>query len=175
MVSLDLLSSFDGMIWLQSGRKVGELFEQHQTTISRNQKKCAQVFGIKLQKVRNNWQPQGDSLLLQLERMVHQVARLQGNSYPRLDANQWIGSTLLDPPPQGWLVSSAKNATNPHSLECLQHRIVDAYLCPLSDLPTEDQHLKNIKLNTKKIGVVILKEHAKQERILNLVNTLEQT
>jgi hypothetical protein len=78
MVSLDLLSSFDGMIWLQSGRKVGELFEQHQTTISRNQKKCAQVFGIKLQKVRNNWQPQGDSLLLQLERMVHQVARLQG-------------------------------------------------------------------------------------------------
>ena len=174
MVSLDLLSSFDGMIWLQSGKKVGELFEQHQTTISRNQKKCAQIFGIKLQKISSNWQPQGDSLLLQLERKVHQTARLQGKSSLRLDANRWINSALFTLPPPGWLVSSAKNVTNPHILECLQHRIVDAYLCPLSDLPTEDQHLKNIKLNTKKIGIVILKEHAKQERILNLVNTLEQ-
>ena len=95
MVSLDLLSSFDGMIWLQSGKKVGELFDQHQTTISRNQKKCAQVFGIKLQKISSNWQPQGESPLLQLERIVHQVARLQGKSSLRLDANQWLDSAFF--------------------------------------------------------------------------------
>ena len=175
MVSLDLLSSFDGMIWLQSGKKVGALFGQHQTTISRNQKKCAQAFDIKLQKISSNWQPQGDSSpLLQLERMVHQVARFQGKSSLRLDANRWLDSDLFNPPPAGWLVSSAKNVTNPHSLECLQKRIVDACLCPLTDLPTENQSLKNIELKSKKIGVIVLQEHADQERILGLINTLQQ-
>ena len=38
MVSLELLSSLDGLLWLQSGAKVGALFQQHQTTVSRNQK-----------------------------------------------------------------------------------------------------------------------------------------
>ena len=113
MVSLDLLSSFDGMIWLQSGKKVGALFEQHQTTISRNQKKCAQAFGIKLQKISSYWQPQEDSLLLQLERVVHQVARFQGKSSLRLDANRWLDSSLFNPPPPGWLIDSAKSQQSP--------------------------------------------------------------
>ena len=175
MVSLDLLSSFDGMIWLQSGKKVGALFDQHQTTISRNQKKCAQVFGIKLQKISSCWQPQEDSLLLQLERKVHQLARLQGKSNLRLDANRWLDSSLFDPPPPGWLISSANNLSNPHSLECLQQRIVDLCLFPLTDLPVETELLKRIELNSKReIGVVLLQEHANQERILALINTLEQ-
>ena len=50
MVSLDLLSSFDGMIWLQSGKKVGELFEQHQTTISRNQKNVLRFLALNSKK-----------------------------------------------------------------------------------------------------------------------------
>ena len=66
VVNVDLLSSFDGLIWLQSGSKVGALFQQHQTTVSRNQKKCAQVFGITLSKNKNKWGAHGDLLLLQL-------------------------------------------------------------------------------------------------------------
>jgi len=175
MVSLDLLSSFDGMIWLQSGKKVGALFDQHQTTISRNQKKCAQAFGIKLQKISSCWQPQEDSLLLQLERKVHQLARLQGKSSLRLDANRWLDSSLFDPPPDGWLIGSANNLSDPHSLECLQQRIVDVCLCPLNDLAIETKNLKRIELNSKKeIGVVVLQEHANQERILDLINMLDQ-
>ena len=174
MVSEDLLSSFDGMIWLQSGKKVGELFEEHQTTISRNQKKCAQILGIKLQKVSSNWQPKEESLLLQLERTVHQVARLQGRLSLRLDANQWIDSSLLKPPPSGWLVSSARNVNNSHSLECLKQRIVDVCLYPLTDLPVETQLLKIFELRSEKIGILVLEEHANQERILNLINTLTQ-
>ena len=174
MVSLDLLSSFDGMIWLQSGKKVGALFGQHQTTISRNQKKCAQAFGIKLQKISSNWQPQNDSPLLQLERVVHQVARFQGKSSLRLDANRWIDSSIFNPPPPGWLVSSAKNGTTSHSLECLQQRIVDVCLYPFADIPEESQCLKRIIINSRKMGVVILQEHANQERILALINMLEQ-
>ena len=175
MVSQDLLSSFDGMIWLQSGKKVGTLFEQHQTTISRNQKKCAQVFGIKLQKISSYWEPQEDSQLLQLERFVHQVARFQGKSSLRLDVNRWLDSSIFNPPPPGWLIDSANYLSNPHSLKCLQQRIVDVCLCPLTDLPVETELLKRIELNSKgEIGVVVLQEHANQERILDLINMLEQ-
>lgn len=175
MVSLDLLSSFDGIIWLQSGKKAGSLFKQHQTTISRNQKKCAQIFGIELRKTSSHWQLQEDSLLLQLERIVHQLARLQGKTSLRLDANRWVDSPLLNPPPPGWLVSSARNINDLHSLECLQQRIVDACLYPITDLPAQTQHLKKMELNVKEeIGVVVLQEHAEQERILDLINMLNQ-
>jgi hypothetical protein len=175
MVSLDLLSSFDRMIWLQSGKKVGEIFEQHQTTISRNQKKCAQIFGIKLQKIGNHWQPKEDSLLLQLERMVHQMARLQGKSSLRLDANRWLDHSLHNPPPSGWVVSSAKNFSDSHSLECLEQRIVDASLCPLRALPLEANHLIEIELSSKEnIGVVVLQEYANHQCILNSISMLEQ-
>ena len=51
---------------------------------------------------------------------------------------------------------------------------MDAYLCPLTDLPVESQNLEKIKPSSKKIAVVVLQEYANQERILNLVNTLEQ-
>ena len=175
MVSLDLLSSYDEMIWLQSGTKVGALFEQHQTTISRNQKKCAQAFGVKLQKKSGYWQSQEDSLLLQLERNVHQIARLQGKESLRLDANRWLDSSLCNPPPSEWLVSSAKNFSDTHSLGCLQQRVVDVCLCPLTDLTIETKNLRIVKLKSKKeIGVVVLQEHANQERILDLINMLAQ-
>lgn len=174
MVSLDLLSSFDGMIWLQTGKKVGALFDQHQTTISRNKKNVLRYSGSN-SKIYSCWQPQEDSLLLQLERKVHQLARLQGKSSLRLDANRWLDSSLFDPPPTGWLIGSANNLSDPHSLECLQQRIVDLCLCPLTDLPVETKLLKRIKLNSKReIGVVLLQGHANQERILALINRLEQ-
>jgi len=164
------------MIWLQSGKKVGEIFEQHQTTISRNKKKCAQIFGIKLQKIGNHWQPKEDSLLLQLERMVHQMARLQGKSSLRLDANRWLDHSLLNPPPSEWIVSSTKNFSDSHSLECLEQRIVDAWLCPLRDLPVEANHLIEIELSSKEdIGVVVLQEYANHQCILNLISMLKQT
>ena len=175
MVSADLLSSLDGLIWLQSGSKVGALFQQHQTTVSRNQKKCAQVFGITLSKNKNKWDAHGDLILLQLERQVHQVARLQGKSRLRIEVNGRLDSSLFDPPPTGWLIGSANNLNDPHSLECLQQRIVDVCLYPLTDLPVENELLKRIELNSKrKIGVVLLQEHANQECILALINMLEQ-
>ena len=52
---------------------------------------------------------------------------------------------------------------------------MDLCLFPLTDLPVETELLKRIELNSKReIGVVLLQEHANQERILALINTLEQ-
>ena len=78
MVSLDLLSSLDGLLWLQAGKQVGTTFQQHQTTVSRNQRKCAQTFGLTLRKQKGTWALEGSTDLLNLEREVHQAARFIG-------------------------------------------------------------------------------------------------
>ena len=175
MVSIDLLASLDGLIWLQSGSKVGELFQQHQTTVSRNQKKCAQVFGITLSKNKNKWDAHGDLMLLQLERQVHQVARLQGKSRLRLEVNGWLDNPHFNPPPSGWIAGSANKLSDPHSIQCLRQHIVDAYLCPLAELPVESQDLATIPLNMViEAGLVVLQKNAFQERILDLRDKLKQ-
>ena len=175
VVSLDLLSSLDGLLWLQSGAKVGALFKQHQTTVSRNQKKCAQVFGITLSKSKSKWKTQGDLTLLELEREVHQVARLQGKSHLRIEVNGWIDHPLFNPPPTGWIAGSANNLNDPHSLQCLKQHIIDACLCPLTDLPAESDDYVIIPLNiTIEVGFMVLKQHANHERILDLINRLKQ-
>jgi hypothetical protein len=175
VVSLELLSSLDGLLWLQSGSKVGALFQQHQTTVSRNQKKCSQVFGITLIKHKKKWDVSGDQILLQLERKVHQVARLKGKSRLRIEVNGWLDNPHFNPPPSGWVAGSANNLSDPHGIHCLRQHIVDACLCPLTDLPTDSQDLTIIPLNTKiDTGIVVLRQYANQERISEMSNTLKQ-
>ena len=172
MVSLELLASFDGLLWLQSGSKVGTLFQQHQTTESRNQKKCAQIFGITLFKYKKLWDIDGDQTLLQLERKVHQVARLQGKSRLRIEVNGWLDNPYFNPPPSGWIVGSANNLSDPHGIQCLRQHIIDACLCPLTDLPAEFQGLTILptSINTE-VGLVVLQQNVNQERISELINT----
>ena len=176
MVSLDLLSSLDGLLWLQSGSKVGALFQQHQTTVSRNQKKCAQVLGITLGKYKNKWETHGDLTLLQLERKVHQAARMQGKSRLRIEVNRWLDSSLFNPPPSGWIAGATNNLSALHGIQCLKEHIIDACLCPLTELPPKLQDLAVIPLHINaEVGFVVLQQYAHQECILNLINTLEQT
>lgn len=135
LVSLDLLTSLDGLLWLQSGKEVGERFRQHQTTVSRNQKKCAQVFGLTLSKQKGCWAISEETKLLRLERVVHQNARLLGKSPLRLEANGWLDRGLWDPTPEGWLSGSKHPLGASRCLELLEKRIVDAWLGPLHEIP----------------------------------------
>lgn len=175
MVSLELLSSLDGMLWLQSGINVGVTFQQHQTTVSRNQKKCAKILGITLSKSKKKWDTQGDLMLLQLERQVHQFARLQGKMRLRIEVNGWINDAHFNPAPTGWVAGSSSHLGDPHGIQCLKDRIIDACLCPLINPLDESQDLAIIPLNTKtEVGIAILKQHTNQEAIINLINTLKQ-
>ena len=174
MVSLELLSSLDGLLWLQSGTKVGTLFQQHQTTVSRNQKKCSRVFDITLFKQNKKWVVNGDQTLLQLERKVHQTARLQGKSRLRIEVNEWIKNSHFNPPPMGWIVGSTDNVDDPYSIQCLKKHIIDACLCPISYIPAESQEFSIIPINARiEVGLAVLKQHANQERVLELINILK--
>ena len=159
LVGLDLLNSLDGLIWLQSGRQVGDRFRQHQTTVSRNQKKCAQAFGLVLQKQAGYWHLSGDTNLLAMEREVHQTARLIGHGALRLEANGWLGSEFCDPPPEGWIVGACKPIGVERSLALLQARIIDAWLCPLADKPSHDPALAAVPLCEMPLQLLVGNNH----------------
>lgn len=141
LVSLDLLDSFDGLIWMQSGKQVGNQFQQHQTTVSRNQKKCAQTFGLALNKENGIWTIDGDKRLLILEREVHQAARFQGKAPVRIEANGWIDGLLSSPVLESYITGACKPSGVDRCLSLLDSRIVDAWLCPLPDAPNHHDDL----------------------------------
>ena len=176
MVSLDLLSTLDGLIWLQSGERVANLFKQHQTTVSRNQKKCAQAFGITFSKSQSQWKIIGDSNLLKLERAVHQQARLAGKSQLRIEVNGWFKCPLFNPAPQNWIVGCSNISSNLHHIQCLKNQIIDACLCPLSNLPSEAQQvLEVIPLKQpEKSALVMLKKNVHQDKFQSLAKIFLQ-
>ena len=159
MVSLELLSSLDGLIWLQSGKKVGELFHQHQTTVSRNLKKCSQAFGVSFLKQGGAWLVEGDRQLLKLEREVHQCARFQGKAPLRLEANGWNSSVLSSPPPAGWVTGTSQVFGVEHALQLVLDHIVDAWLCPLPDAPTSHTELSVIPLCEVPMQLLVAPDH----------------
>lgn len=161
MVSLELLSSLDGLIWLQSGTKVGELFHQHQTTVSRNLKKCSEVFGLSIYKQNSFWLIEGDCALLNLERAVHQSARLQGKSPLRLEVNGWSNSVLFPRPPTGWVASTSQaNLLQPgQTLQLLRDNIIDAWLCLSPEAPQESEDFCVVDLCEAPIQFLVAPGH----------------
>lgn len=159
MVSLELLTSLDGLLWLQSGKQVGERFQQHQTTVSRNQKKCAQTFGVSIRKQQGCWSIEGDSQLLELEREVHQHARFLGQAPLRLEANGWLDGALCEPSPDGWVLGSSKPLGVSRARQLLQERIVDAWLCPLPDQPSGEPQLSIQPLCTMALRPMVKPDH----------------
>ena len=161
MVSLELLSSLDGLVWLQSGTKVGELFHQHQTTVSRNLKKCSEVFGLSIYKQNGFWLIEGDCALLNLERAVHQSARLQGKSPLRLEVNGWSNSALFAWPPTGWVASTSQaNLLQPgQTLQLLRDNIIDAWLCLSPEAPQQSEELSVVQLCEAPIQFLVASGH----------------
>lgn len=159
MVSLDLLTSLDGLLWLQAGKQVGETFQQHQTTVSRNQRKCARTFGLTLRKQKGTWALEGSTDLLNLEREVHQAARFEGQAPLRLEGNGWMDGLLCTPPPSGWLSGACKPVGSARCLELLRERIVDAWLCPLPDLPSLDPRLSIHPLCALPMRLMVAPDH----------------
>ena len=159
LVSLDLLDSFDGLIWMQSGKQVGNQFQQHQTTVSRNQKKCAQTFGLALNKENGIWTIDGDKRLLILEREVHQAARFQEKAPLRIEANGWMDGLLCSPAPEGCITGSCKPLGVKRCLSLLHSRIVDVWLCPLPDAPNHHDDLSIHALCKMPMRLMVSPDH----------------
>lgn len=138
MLSLESLACLDLSLWLRSGEASGQRLGLSQSTVSRNCRKALQLFQLKLHKKEQEWQLQGDTFLLQLERRVHQLARWQGLALLRLEATYWSGPLLASPAPEHWLLGNCDIVGVGLPLALLQQGVIDAWLASGPDWPDDD-------------------------------------
>ena len=174
MVSVDQLCCLDGLIWLQSGNAVGALTRQHQTTVSRNQKKCAKTLGVDVLKRDGRWQIEGDSQLLQLERSVHQTARLKSVRTLRLEASLSAETTLPEGAASEWVVGTSRIQNPQHLSTLLKQRVIDAWLTPRSASEEGDVELAWIPLwdEPEDVGLIVQRDLRKQHPVRVLSDNL---
>ena len=141
MVTVETLEALDLLIWLGSGALAGERARCTQSTVSRRVRQAESSFGLKLQRRGAQWHLSGNSLLVQMEREVHQVNRIHRNRPLRLQAPAWSHDHLLRPLPQGWIINPSDGPGSPHHcLDLLKARVVDACLATLPERPSSDDH-----------------------------------
>ena len=174
MVSVDQLCCLDGLIWLQSGHAVGALTRQHQTTVSRNQKKCAKTFDVHVLKRDGLWQVEGDTQLLQLERGVHQAARLKAGQGLRLEATFEAATALPSDITEAWSIGTSRIQAHRHFTSLLEQRVIEAWLT-CSDAPVQvSGDLTTIPLDqqTGASGLVVRRDLHEEGALQALINSL---
>ncbi|TCD55155.1 LysR substrate-binding domain-containing protein [Synechococcus sp. BS55D] len=160
MVDLDSLACLDGLIWLRTGREVASRLSLDQSSVSRRQRTCASSFGITLEKHDQEWVLTGDQTLLNMEREVHQRARLAGLHPLRLEATYWTLPLLCRPEPCGWIAGLSNLVGMEPNLSLLRQRICDAWICGLPDLPAaDDPELCAVHLCTMPLHLLVKADH----------------
>ena len=163
MLSLDALRMFDTTLWLRSGDKASQRLHCSQSTVSRNNVETLALFGLDLERVRGEWQLEGDVDLLLMERRVHQQKRLQRDedSHPlRIEANFWAGPALLDPLPEGWEDGIGDHVGMDRPLQLVRERVIDAWIGSYQpDLPEQDPDLCVLDLCRTPVHLVAVAEH----------------
>ena len=84
MVTEEQLTALDLTIWLGSTEQAADVDYTNQSTISRRNQKVLKQFGIQLKRSESMLVVCGDLQLLDLERQVHQLARLKHRKRLRL-------------------------------------------------------------------------------------------
>ena len=160
MIDQDSLAALDGLLWLRSGEAVAERLNLSQPTVSRQARRCLQLFDIDVRKLDGEWDLIGDEPLLGAERRVHQEARWRGHRPLRLEATYWSGPMLCDPMPQGWMLGLCNIVGIQRNFELLRQRVVDVWLAGLPDLPEpDDPDLTSITLSHMPVHCVVQAGH----------------
>jgi hypothetical protein len=136
VVTLDDLAGLDLFLWNGSGPKAAALLRCNQSTISRRVQRCTEVFGLRLKRRQGEWVLSEQSLLLQMEREIHQLTRLLGQSPLRLEGFPSGSAPLVKPPPPGWFIGPLDAVGTTAPLALLRDRVIDAWLTDSAeDLP----------------------------------------
>ena len=160
LVDLDALTALDALQWLRTSEEVSKRFGLTQATVSRQSRKCLDLFGLDLQRIEGEWNTVGDATILALERCVHQVARWQGRRPLRLEATYWSGPLLCTPVPDNWILGLANIVGVPRNFQLVRERIVDVCLTGLPDYPpADDPELTSITLSKMPVFFVVRPGH----------------
>jgi DNA-binding transcriptional LysR family regulator len=139
MLTPEALQSLDYLIWLGSGEHAAQHSHCSQSAISRRAAHAADVLGVSLRKSRNEWGTEPHSLLLNLERQVHQLYRLLKTKRLRLESDHWAGRQILVDLPSQWISGRRGRIGIQRPMQLLQERVIDAWIsCSKPDLPGQD-------------------------------------
>lgn len=139
MISPEELQALDLLIWLRTGKLAGTHLGCNQSTISRRVEHVQQVLEVDLKRVRGDWWIYGNTLLLELERQVHQLYRALGRAPLRLEASFPVSADLLLPAPDGWITGRHDEIGPGRPLRLLRFRVIDAWLATCVDELPADQ------------------------------------
>lgn len=159
MVTLDQLAALDLVIWLRTSERAAEMLCTNQSTISRRSRATLQEFGVRVERNSDGWHAIGDTetlQLLQLQRQLHQRARLIGRQPLRLQVPFWTRNTPQWRLPEGW-------CTNPPdpALACedpvglLRDRVIDACLITSCQMPADADDLVLLELYCRPIELTL--------------------
>jgi hypothetical protein len=126
VISVECLAALDHLIWLRTGQRAAEALDCVQPTISRNSRKCLEVFDLQLERLQGEWRLLSDTRLLNLERMVHQQLHWTRDHTLRLEAQHWSAPGLDGIELPGWWRGNFNQLEYKQPLELLQQGVIDA-------------------------------------------------
>ncbi|MEX0588040.1 MAG: hypothetical protein WD136_02185 [Cyanobium sp.] len=128
VVTQAALDALDALIWLNSGYVAAEFCGCHQSSISRRAQEAAAVFGVALVREKNYWCLSGSTVLLELEREVHQLHRLLRGKHLRLDVAPELIALLPALVASPWIAVCAESTIQGRTQLLLQDRVIDGWL-----------------------------------------------
>lgn len=149
----------DCLIWLRTGSRVAARTTVSQSTISRNARKCADVFSVSLVRRQAEWYLKGDLTLLKLQRHVHQLVRWRHDQPLRLEAQHWSAPFLCPPLPDGWIAGNLDFLEFHRPLQLLKDHVIDAWVTSYPDVPDDDPDLVSIRLSRMPMMLVVNDGH----------------
>lgn len=156
MVTLEQLQALDLVQWLGTTERAAQLACTNQSTISRRSRAVQHELGFSMVRRSDAWRTFGDTRLLQLERQVHQWARLQGRQPLRLQVPFWTRTAALRHLPRGWCANPI--ATDPvcdNPVHLLRERIIDACLITPTQIPSCSEDLVLLDLVHRPIELTV--------------------
>jgi len=159
LVSLEQLAALDLLLWLTGSQRAALLERTNQSTIVRRAQAAKDCFGVAIRRDAGGWSLRGDTQLLQMERLLHQRARLLGRRPLRLQAPFWTQRGRLRRLPQGWTSnppSAVAVCENP--LELLRARVIDAALLTPTQIAQADGDLVSTEIYGSQIDLTVFPE-----------------
>jgi len=160
VVGIDCLAALDCLIWLRTGSRVAARINLDQSNVSRNSRRCADVFHVSLVRRDSEWSLVGDLALINLQRHIHQLVRWRDRKQLRLDAQHWSGPLLCPTPPIGWVAGNFDFMEYHRPLQLLRDRVIDAWIASYPDVPgAEDPDVFSIPLSRMPALLVVKEGH----------------
>lgn len=139
MLAPAALESLDSLIWLGSGHRAAQHCLCSQSVISRRAALAAGKLGVRLRKIKDEWDTVPHSHLLSLERRLHQLCRFLQAKRLRLESDHWVGREIMAGLPNGWSAGRSGRIGIQRPLRLLRERVIDAWISSSQpDLPSRD-------------------------------------